>query len=74
MSGGACEVVMATVGRLQILQREILAMWRGEAVCLLVGLNEQSIGVNHQATADQLAIISVGSSHNADAEENAERQ
>jgi hypothetical protein len=28
--------------------------------CVLVGLNEQSIGVNHQATADQFAIISAG--------------
>ena len=28
--------------------------------CVLVGLNQQSIGVNHQATADQFAIISVG--------------
>jgi hypothetical protein len=34
-------------------------MRRGEADCVLVGLNEQSIGVNHQATADQFAIISV---------------
>ena len=28
--------------------------------CVLVGLNQQSIGVNHQATADQFAIISAG--------------
>ena len=28
--------------------------------CVLVGVNEQSIGVNHQATADQFAIISGG--------------
>ena len=28
--------------------------------CVLVGLNQQSIGVNHQATAAQFAIISVG--------------
>ena len=27
---------------------------------VLVGLNQQSIGVNHQATADQFAIISAG--------------
>ena len=28
--------------------------------CVLVGLKQQSIGVNHQATADQFAIISGG--------------
>ena len=28
--------------------------------CVLVGLNQQSIGVNYQATADKFAIISVG--------------
>ena len=39
-----------------MLQREILVMMRGEADCVLVGLNEQSIGVNHQATADQFAM------------------
>ena len=33
---------------------------RGEADSVLVGLNEQSIGVSHQATADQFAIISAG--------------
>ena len=32
----------------------------GDADCVLVGLNEQSIGMNHQATADQFAIISAG--------------
>ena len=45
---------------MQMLQREILAMRRGEADCVIVGPNEQSIGVNHQATADQFAIISAG--------------
>ena len=28
--------------------------------CVLVGLNQQSIGVNRQAKADQFAIISAG--------------
>jgi hypothetical protein len=32
----------------------------GDADCVLVGLNGQSIGMNHQATADQFAIISAG--------------
>ena len=35
-------------------------MSTANADCVLVGLNEQSIGMNHQATADQFAIISAG--------------
>jgi hypothetical protein len=31
-----------------------------DADCVLVGLNEQSIGVNYQATADHFPIISAG--------------
>jgi hypothetical protein len=42
--------------------------------CVLVGLNEQSIGVNHQATADQFAIISAEVLIMPMVEENAERR
>ena len=60
MSGGAGEVVMATVGLIANFSAGNIRDEHGDADCVLVGLNEQSIGMNHQATADQFAIISAG--------------
>jgi hypothetical protein len=73
MSGGAGEVAMAAVGLIANFSAGNIRDEHGDAVCVLVGLNGQSIGMNHQATADQFAIISE-SSHNTDVEENAERR
>src|SRR5215813_14077800 len=60
MSGGAGEVVMAAVGLIANFSAGNIRDEHGDADCVLVGLNERSIGMNHQATADQFAIISAG--------------
>ena len=74
MSGGAGEVVMAAVGLIANFSAGNIRDEHGDADCVLVGLTEQSIGMNHQATADQFAIISAGVLIITDVEENAERR
>ena len=74
MSGGAGEVVMAAVGLIANFSAGNIRDEHGDADCVLVGLNEQSIGMNHQATADQFAIISAGVLIITDVEVNAERR
>ena len=60
MSGSAGEVLTAAVGLIANFSAGNIRDEHGDADCVLVGLNEQSIGMNHQATADQFAIISAG--------------
>jgi hypothetical protein len=60
MSGRAGEVMMAAVGLIANSSAGNIRDGHGDADCVLVDLNEQSIGMNHQATADQFAIISAG--------------
>src|SRR5215469_1297676 len=60
MSGSAAEVVTAVVGLIANFSAGNIRDEHGDADCVLVGLNGQSIGMNHQAAADQFAIISAG--------------
>jgi hypothetical protein len=57
MSGRAGEVVMAAVGLVANASAGNIRDEHGDADCVLVGPNEQSIGLSRQATADQFAII-----------------
>src|SRR5215469_11374302 len=60
MSGSAAEVVTAVVGLIANFSAGNIRDEHGDADCVLVGLNGQSIGMSHQATADRFAIISAG--------------
>src|SRR5262249_53942195 len=60
MSGGAGEGVMAGVGVIANFLAGNICDEDGDADCVLVRLHERSIRLNHQDTADQVAIISAG--------------
>src|SRR5215469_17356975 len=60
MSGSAGEVLTAAVGLIANFSAGNIRDEHGDADRVLVGLNGQSIGMNHQGTADQFAIISAG--------------